>query len=141
MDHSDLPLQEIHPVIAGTDIAAEMAACALFWRRKPLAGLLVRLVPPVVATALMTRGVATASAEQDPPGAGTDPAGAPPVPAIRPTINHGIRVAGDVLLLWGAWRRKTPVILAGAAVVAFGWSVKVVGPGGRESQPAPGDGA
>ena len=145
MDHSDLPLREVHPVIAGTDIAAEVAACALFWQRKPLAGLLVRLVPPVVATALMTRGVPAAGAEPGPPGAGTDPAGAPPgappVPGIRPTINHGIRAAGDALILWGAWRRKTPVILAGAAVVALGWSVKVVGPGARESQPVPGDGA
>jgi hypothetical protein len=48
VDRRTLPLQEVHPVIAATDIAAEVAACALFWKRKPLAGLLVRLVPPVM---------------------------------------------------------------------------------------------
>ena len=32
------------------------------------------------------------------------------------------------LTLWGAWRRSPPMILAGAAVIAFGWSVNVVGP-------------
>jgi hypothetical protein len=43
-------------------------------------------------------------------------------------LNQGIRAAGDALTLWGAWRRSPAMVLAGAAIVAFGWSVHVVGP-------------
>ena len=139
MDRDTLPLQEVHPVIAGADIAAEIAACALFWNRRPLTGLLVRLVPPVAATALVSgTSPAAGAASPDPAGGqpepGEDgsapgPAGAPPGPGLKPSINLGIRAAGDALTLWGAWRRSPPMILAGAAVIAFGWSVNVVGPG------------
>jgi len=127
-------------VVAGTDIAAEVAACVLFWQRRPLTGLLVRLVPPVAATALMS-GIGPAAGAGAPPdpagaqpgsgnGAQPDPAGAPPAPVKPPLpLNQGIRAAGDALTLWGAWRRSPAMVLAGAAIVAFGWSVHVVGPG------------
>ena len=131
MDRDTLPLQEVHPVIAGADIAAEIAACALFWNRRPLAGLLVRLVPPVAATALVSgTSPAAGAAVPDPAGGQPEPGedGSPPGLALRPSINLGIRAAGDALTLWGAWRRSPPMILAGAAVIAFGWSVNVVGP-------------
>ncbi|HEX6857299.1 MAG TPA: hypothetical protein VF204_18540 [Streptosporangiaceae bacterium] len=130
MDRRTLPLQDVHPAVAGTDIAAGIAACVLFWRRKPAAGLLIRLVPPVIATALLTRPPAPAGeageageagTQPDPDGAGPAPGGPPP----RPPVNQGIRAAGDALILWGAWRRRPLTVLAGAAVVALGWSVRV----------------
>ena len=125
MDRRTVPLQEVHPVVAGTDIAAELAACALFWKHRPLAGLLARLVPPVIATALMPGTGAQPEPDED---EDDSPFGPPPAPRPRPPINLGIRAAGDALTLWGAWRRSPPMILAGAAVIAFGWSVNVAGP-------------
>jgi hypothetical protein len=47
----------------------------------------------------------------------------PPLP-----LNQGIRAAGGALTLWGAWRRSPALVLAGAAIVAFGWSVHMAGP-------------
>jgi hypothetical protein len=145
VDRRTLPLQDVHPAVAGTDIAAELAACALFWRGKPFAGLLIRLVPPVIATAFLTRppdqagppeppgpdaAEAGAGTQPDPGEAEPAPGGPPPRPPVTPTVNHGIRAAGDVLILWGAWRRKPLTVLAGAAVVALGWSVRVGPPAG-----------
>ena len=120
-------------MITGTDIAAEVAACVLFWQRRPLAGLLVRLAPPAAAIAALSRAPVAAGASA-PPG----PGGARTETVVNLTLNHAVRAAGDVLLLWGAWRRRTPVILAGAAVVAVGWTVRVAGPGAEPDQPAPG---
>jgi hypothetical protein len=33
-----------------------------------------------------------------------------------------IRLAGDVLMTWAAWRRRPALLAAGLAVVAAGWS-------------------
>jgi len=47
---------QVHPAKLDTDISAELAACILLWQRKPVAGLLVQLIPPAVASALLLRG-------------------------------------------------------------------------------------
>jgi hypothetical protein len=44
---------QIHPLKLATDISAEIVSLYLFWKRKLLAGLLVALVPPVIASALI----------------------------------------------------------------------------------------
>jgi len=46
---------QIHPLKLATDISAEIVSLYLFWKRKLLAGLLVALVPPVIASALIMR--------------------------------------------------------------------------------------
>jgi hypothetical protein len=110
MNRRDFPLHQVHPAILGTDIAAEVASWVLLWQRKPVAGLLVRLVPPIIASALVLRPDPAAEA------------GAQPDSAIKPSPAMGIRAAGDVLAAWGAWRRSPPMVLTGAAIVACGWS-------------------
>lgn len=123
MDRHDLPIYQVHPAIVGTDITAEVASWVLLWQRKRAAGLLVRLVPSIIASAVVLR--------PDPAAA----AGAQPDSAIKPSPALGIRAAGDVLAAWGAWRRSLPMVIGGAAVVAVGWTLGQ-GPSGGEGSPA-----
>jgi hypothetical protein len=41
---------QIHPLKLVTDISAEVLSLYLFWKRKLLAGLVVLLVPPIIAS-------------------------------------------------------------------------------------------
>lgn len=113
MDSRALLLHQVHPAKLGTDITAEVASCVLLWRRKPVAGLLVRLVPPAVASALLLRSDVEPLAQ---------PARGRYVLAHMPPAAQAVRAAGDVLTAWGSWRRSAPMVLAGAAVIAAGWS-------------------
>lgn len=113
MDSRALLLHQVHPAKLGTDITAEVASCILLWRRKPVAGLLVRLVPPAIASALLLRSDLEPLAQT---------ARGRYVLANMPPAAQGVRAAGDVLTAWGSWRRSGPMVLAGAAVIAAGWS-------------------
>jgi hypothetical protein len=108
-----LLLHQVHPAKLGTDITAEVASCILLWQRKPAAGLLTRLVPPVIASALLLRTNLEPLAQT---------ARGRYVLAHMPPAAQGIRAAGDVLTAWGSWRRSTPTILAGAIMITAGWS-------------------
>ena len=113
MDNRALLLHQVHPAKLGTDITAEVASCVLLWRRKPVAGLLVRLVPPAVASALLLRSDLEPLAQT---------ARGRYVLAHMPPAAQAVRAAGDALTAWGSWRRSAPMVLAGAAVIAAGWS-------------------
>ena len=47
--------RQIHPAKLATDVTAELASTVLLWRHRLVAGLVVRLVPAVVATAVLMR--------------------------------------------------------------------------------------
>src|ERR1700730_5093172 len=44
---------QIHPLKLATDISAEIVSLYLFWKHRLLAGMLVLLVPPVIASTLI----------------------------------------------------------------------------------------
>ena len=113
MDKRALLLHQIHPAKLGTDITAEIASGILLWQRKPTAGVLVRLVPPAIASAVLIRSNLEPLAHT---------ARGRYVLAHMPPAAQGIRAAGDVLTAWGSWRRSPPMILAGAIIIAAGWS-------------------
>ena len=117
-------LHQVHPLKLATDIAAAGASTVLLWRRRPLAGLLVRYVPPMVASALVL-GFADLDRLRG-------------APAGRYVLRHmpdgavAVRFAGDTLMALAAWRRSGPGLAAGAALVMAGWSHGVL-PRGRRS--------
>ncbi|TMD99092.1 MAG: hypothetical protein E6I80_28345, partial [Chloroflexi bacterium] len=48
---------QIHPLKLLTDICAEVVSLYLFWKRKLLAGFVVLLVPPIIASTLIVKWV------------------------------------------------------------------------------------
>jgi hypothetical protein len=114
LDREDAILHQIHPLKLVTDVVAAGASTALLWRRRPLAGVLARYVPPMVASALVLSFA--------------DPDRLRPTPAGRYVLRHmpdgavAVRFAGDTLMALAAWRRNGPGVAAGAVLVAVGWS-------------------
>jgi hypothetical protein len=115
MDRAERALyHQIHPAKLTADVTAELASTVLLWRHRLVAGLLVRLVPPVVASAIVM--CRTADLERLRASA-----------AGRYLRNHmtpqaqGVRAFGDVLTAVGAWRRRPVIIVAGATLIAGGW--------------------
>lgn len=113
MDARALRLHQVHSAKLATDISAELVSCALLWQRRPVAGLLVRLGPPVLASALLVRGDLEPLAPT---------AGGRYVLAHMPPAAQVMRAAGDVLTGWGCWQRRVPAVLAGVLMIAAGWS-------------------
>lgn len=78
-----------------------------------LAGLLVRLGPPVLASAVLVRGDLEPLAQT---------ARGRYVLAHMPPAAQAMRAAGDVLTGWGCWRRSIPAVLTDVSMIAAGWS-------------------
>jgi hypothetical protein len=99
MDAAERALyHQIHRAKLATDLLAEVISTRLFWQRRVVAGLAVHLVPPVVASAVLTRR--TADLERlkgSPAGQYVRAETTPPMVALR--------VVGDALTVIGAWRR------------------------------------
>lgn len=113
MDNRALLPHQVHPAKLGTDITAEVASCILLWQRNPQQacwpGWSRQPSPPRCCCA------PTSNPSHTQPAAGTSWLTCRPRP-------RGIRAAGDVLTAWGSWRRSAPTILAGAVMIAAGWS-------------------
>jgi hypothetical protein len=105
---------QIHPAKIAADVVAELASTVFLWRHRLGAGLVVRLVPPVVASAILMPRT-------------TDLERLRASSAGRYLRNHmtpqaqGVRAFGDVLTAIGAWRHRQAIIGAGAALIAAGW--------------------
>ncbi len=116
MDRAERVLyHQIHPAKLATDVTAELASTVLLWRHRLAAGLLVRLVPALVASSVLMRR--TDDLEQLRASA----AGRYVHDHMTPQA-QGVRALGDVITAVGAWRRRPVIILLGWAVVAAGWS-------------------
>jgi len=124
VDNRAFLLHQVHPAklaTQATDLAAGVASSILLWQRKPVAGVLVGLVPPAVASALVLRGDLEPLAQT---------ARGRYVLAHMPPAAHAIRAAGGVFTAWGSWQRSVPTVMAGAVMTAAGWSFGL--------QPSPG---
>jgi hypothetical protein len=107
-------IHQVHPAKMGADVAAAVVATALLWREHPKAAVAVRCVTPLAASAVvlsvadLDRLSRTRRARY--------------VLAHMPPSAQAVRLAGDALIGLGAHRRNAPMLLAGAALVAAGWS-------------------
>ncbi len=107
--------RQIHPAKLATDVTAELASTVLLWRHRLVAGLVVRLVPAVVATAVLMRQT------DDLDRLRASAAGRYVRDHMTPQA-QAVRALGDVLTAIGAWRRRSAIIVLGWAVVAAAWS-------------------
>jgi hypothetical protein len=113
-------VHQVHPAKLATDITASILSNSLLWRRRPVAGLVVRYAPPVVASALVLwladlDRLAGSSAGRY-------------VRAHMPPQAAAVRLAGDSLMGLGAWKRRRQWIVAGGLLVVLGWSHGLLAP-------------
>jgi hypothetical protein len=104
---------QIHPLKLATDISAEIVSLYLFWKHKLLAGMLVFLVPPMIASALVMRLANLETYKQSAFGRYIHDYMTPSVVAIR--------ILGTVITHVGAWYRKPALVPLGLMTVLLGW--------------------
>jgi hypothetical protein len=106
-------VHQIHPAKLATDIAASIVSTVLLWRRRPAAGLLAAIGPPVLASTLLLRRDLDRWAQMA--------AGRYMLEHMPPWM-QAARAASAVVTAVGGWRRKPPLVAAGYALTAIGWS-------------------
>jgi hypothetical protein len=113
MNKDDLVLHQVHWAKLTADVAASVGSLALIWTGHRRLGLTIHLGIPVLASAVLMR------------------ADTGPLRLTRrgryvlehmPVAAQAVRLAGDTVMIVGAWRRNGVVIAAGTVVVVAGWS-------------------
>jgi hypothetical protein len=107
-------LHQVHPAKLAADVSSSLVSTALLWRRHVLAGLLFRYVPPLAVSAALLR-FADLDVRRDRPSGRY-------VVAHMPPAAQAIRLAGDTMMAFGAWRRRPAIVAVGVVLIALGWS-------------------
>lgn len=108
-----LLVHQIHPAKLATDISVAIVSTALFWRRRPVLGLLVVAVPPPIASALAIRGDLSRCRNS---------AAGRYVLAHMPVSMMAVRSVGALVMAVGGQRRSRGLVATGIGLVALGWS-------------------
>ena len=114
---------QIYPLKLATDISAEVVSLSLFWRRKLLAGVLVLLVPPIIASTLIVRWVDLETYKQSAFGR-----------YLRRCMTPSavmVRLLGTVVTHLGAWYRRPMLIALGLAIILLAWLRGIFWPASR----------
>ena len=119
---------QIHPAKLATDILAEPISLYFFWRHDLALGLATHFLPPIIASALVMR-----FADLEPLKA--SPLGRYIGRHMTRTV-EAARLAGDLVMVAGAWLRSPWLIALGLAIVAAAWLSGQIATGARKA-PAP----
>ena len=114
IDADAILVHQVHPVKLAFDISASIISNALLWQHKLAAGLVSRYLLPVIGSALVLSFADLERLRQT--GRGEY------VLQHMPPATTALRLGGDTLMAVGAWRRKPSWMVAGALLVAAGWS-------------------
>jgi hypothetical protein len=107
-------VHQVHPAKITADVTASVVSSTLLWQGRPRAALAVRIVLPVAGSLAVLALADLDALAQTAPGRC--------VLAHMPPSAQAVRLAGDVLMGFGARRRNWALLVAGAAVSAVGWS-------------------
>lgn len=124
MDADRVALHQVHPAKLGADITASVVSNFLLWRHDLRSGLAVRVALPMLGSALVL-GFANLEPLRDKPQGAY-------VLANMPPSAMAVRLAGDVVMAAGSWRRSPRMILVGIIVIVAGWSHGLVASGPAE---------
>ena len=105
---------QIHPAKLATDILAAIVSVWFLWRHELAIGLAVHFLPPVIASGLLVP-FANLEAQK------ASSLGRYISRHMTRTV-EAVRLAGDIVLIAGAWYRAPLVIAAGVLVVIGGWA-------------------
>jgi hypothetical protein len=114
VDAETILVHQVHPLKLAADVSASIVSNVLLWQHRLVPALLARYLPPVVGSALVLRF--------------GDMDGLRHTRRARYVLEHmppattAVRLAGDVVMAVGSWRRRPVWIVAGAVMVAAGWS-------------------
>jgi hypothetical protein len=107
-------VHQVHPLKLAADISASVVSNILLWQHRLGPALLARYVPPIVGSAIVIRFGDMDALRQT--------RRARYIREHMPPASTAIRLAGDVVMASGSWRRRPAWIAAGALIVAAGWS-------------------
>jgi hypothetical protein len=111
---------QIHPLKLATDSSAEVVSLSLFWQRKLLAGLVVLLVPPILASTLIIRRFDLEAYKQSAFGRY--------LPMYMTTFAVMVRLPGTVMTHLGAVYRRPRLIVVGLVIILLAWSRDIIWP-------------
>jgi hypothetical protein len=114
VDADTILIHQVHPLKLAADISASVVSNILLWQHRLGLALLARYVPPIAGSALVIRFGDMDGLRQT--------RRARYVREHMPPASTAIRLAGDVVMAAGSWRRRPGWIVAGALIVAAGWS-------------------
>jgi hypothetical protein len=109
---------QIHPLKLGTDILASLVSLYFFWQHKFLVGLILHLVPPIIASLVVIYAVDLEPQRQSAFGQ-----------YVKRTMTYRMettRLIGDIVMVLGSWFRSLPLIGTGLAIVVAGWLSGIV---------------
>lgn len=109
---------QIHPFKLAADIGCEPVSLYFLWQHNFLLGLATHYIPPIAATLLLIR-------YGDLEAYKSSKAGAFLRRHMTRTI-EGVRFAGDIVMMLGAWFHRPSLIALGVAVVLLAWGSGLV---------------
>jgi hypothetical protein len=121
---------QIHPAKLLTDWVTAIVACFLFWEHRWMVGLVVGLVPPILASAALMR-----SADLEPH---RDSAFGRYVGRYMTAAMQALRLVGVAALWFGAWRHRLAAMALGVLVILGAWARGWLWPGRATGSPPPG---
>jgi len=106
---------QIHPLKLATDLSAGFLSYYLLWRRRLGLGaaLLVQLLPAMLVSGALIRW-----ADLEPQRRSTF--GRYIARSMTPSM-QATRMAGNIVITVGAWRRRPRLLVIGHLLVLFGW--------------------
>jgi hypothetical protein len=106
-------LHQVHAAKLGTDITAGIVSTVLMWRRRIVPALVIAHVPAVTASVLVMR--------RDLSGL-RDTRRGQYVLAHMPPAAQAVRLLGQIVAWWAAYRHRPGGIVVGAVIVVSGWA-------------------
>ena len=104
---------QIHPLKLATDILSEPVSLYFLWQHRLALGLITHFVPPILASVLT---IAFANLERQ--KASTF---GRYIARFMTRGTEGVRLAGDIVMVFGAWYRAPFIIAGGIAIVILAW--------------------
>jgi hypothetical protein len=107
-------VHQVHPAKIGADITASVVSDVLLWKHKPRIAVAVRVLLPAAGSAAVL--------ELADLGALAGTRRGQCVVDHMPPSAQAVRLAGDAVMGFGAYRHSRALLLLGAALVAASWS-------------------
>jgi len=104
---------QIHPLKLGTDAAAAVISLWFFWNHQLLPALILHIAPPLIASFFLICFVDLELQRRSRFGR-----------YVKRMMSHtveAIRLAGDIVMVFGAWYHSFAIIAGGLVIVIGAW--------------------
>ena len=104
---------QIHPLKLSTDILAAVISLYLFWVHQPVPAVVLHFAPPLIASWLLIRYANLEPLKESAFGHY--------VAANMTRTIEAVRLFGDFIMIFGAWRQDPVMLAVGLLVVIGAW--------------------